>query len=381
MEDNDVWPRSLAGPAMQRAQRTAMATPPADGLPNVHTPEIRHGETASSALGDTLRRARERCGLTLEQVSRETKITRQHLEALERGTFINVPSGFYRRAQVRIYARAVGLDPALALAQLDHLLPEVPVVNRQPESEPDARRTPKPVLWPKRTLVAIGGVLAAVALGRAMGQWEPSRRSNPDPLSVPRPLEQHADDAPEPANAVTAAPQVSREESPSTAVMESAPATPAMVSRPDSAQTRPAADLAVGVGTSPAARTSPAAGTSPAVGASPAASTSRTGSVVARADASAAPTPERPGQQAVQPSEPRAVTPAQSGLVVTTVPAGARVTVNGVAWGVTPLTIRYLPTGDKRIRVSKDGFAAQERTIRLSEGRSATVDIQLQSTR
>jgi hypothetical protein len=68
-------------------------------------------------------------------------------------------------------------------------------------------------------------------------------------------------------------------------------------------------------------------------------------------------------------------------LVVTTAPTGARVTVNGIAWGVTPLTIRYLPTGDKRIRVSKDGFAAQERTVRLAEGRSTTVDIQLQIAR
>jgi hypothetical protein len=50
-------------------------------------------------------------------------------------------------------------------------------------------------------------------------------------------------------------------------------------------------------------------------------------------------------------------------LVITTQPAGARVTVNGVGWGTTPLTIRHLPPGEKRIRVSKAGYRSEERVI------------------
>jgi len=75
---------------------------------------------------------------------------------------------------------------------------------------------------------------------------------------------------------------------------------------------------------------------------------------------------------------PPAVTPkAPTGLVVTTEPAGARVTVNGIGWGTTPLVIRHLPPGDKRIRVSKDGYRAAERVLTLEEGRQQTVAIEL----
>ena len=64
-------------------------------------------------------------------------------------------------------------------------------------------------------------------------------------------------------------------------------------------------------------------------------------------------------------------------LVVATQPAGARVTVNGIGWGVTPVTIRHMPPGEKLVRVSKEGYASEERTLRLEQGRQQTLEIQL----
>jgi transcriptional regulator with XRE-family HTH domain len=58
-------------------------------------------------------------------------------------------------------------------------------------------------------------------------------------------------------------------------------------------------------------------------------------------------------------------------LMVTTQPPGARVTVNGIAWGVTPVTIRYLASGDKRIRVSLPGYETEDRVVNLGAGRLA----------
>ena len=88
-------------------------------------------------------------------------------------------------------------------------------------------------------------------------------------------------------------------------------------------------------------------------------------SIPARAEAAPAPAP------------PGAVTE----LIITTQPTGARVTVNGIGWGFSPIAIKHLTPGDKRIRVSKDGYGAAERVLALSEGRRQAVDIPLTTAR
>ena len=52
-------------------------------------------------------------------------------------------------------------------------------------------------------------------------------------------------------------------------------------------------------------------------------------------------------------------------------------TVDGIGWGVTPVTIRYLSPGNKRVRVSKEGYSAIERVVWVAEGQRNTTDIQL----
>ena len=56
------------------------------------------------------------------------------------------------------------------------------------------------------------------------------------------------------------------------------------------------------------------------------------------------------------------------GLIVETRPAGARVTVNGIGFGETPLRIPYLPFGTKRIRIIKEGYVSVERSVRVDAG-------------
>jgi hypothetical protein len=53
------------------------------------------------------------------------------------------------------------------------------------------------------------------------------------------------------------------------------------------------------------------------------------------------------------------------------------VTVDGIGWGSTPATIRFLPAGSKRIRVIKEGYGSEERVVNLVEGRRSTLDIPL----
>lgn len=69
------------------------------------------------------------------------------------------------------------------------------------------------------------------------------------------------------------------------------------------------------------------------------------------------------------PQPGRTAAPNDGRLVVVSDPPGANVTVNGIGWGVTPLTVRYLPFGEKRVRVTKDGYRAAEQVTRLAQER------------
>jgi hypothetical protein len=70
--------------------------------------------------------------------------------------------------------------------------------------------------------------------------------------------------------------------------------------------------------------------------------------------------------------------PVVSQLVVTSNPAGARVTVDGIGWGTTPVTIRHLSPGLKVIRVTMDGYVSQEREVRIGEDGIAAARVTLQ---
>jgi hypothetical protein len=58
-----------------------------------------------------LRRERERRHIALSSISANTKIRVGLFESLERGDVSRWPAGIYRRAIIRAYATAVGLDP------------------------------------------------------------------------------------------------------------------------------------------------------------------------------------------------------------------------------------------------------------------------------
>jgi hypothetical protein len=65
-------------------------------------------------------------------------------------------------------------------------------------------------------------------------------------------------------------------------------------------------------------------------------------------------------------------------LRITSEPSGALVTVNGVGWGPTPVTIRYMPFGRKLIRVTKPGYASGQRAFDfVPDRRVQSVRIQL----
>ena len=86
-----------------------------------------------------------------------------------------------------------------------------------------------------------------------------------------------------------------------------------------------------------------------------------------------------PAQTAVEPTLAPAPVAVVTQLVISTEPEGARITVNGIGWGSSPATIPYLEPGQKRIRVSKEGYAAVERVLQVEQGQRHVLNIRLES--
>lgn len=259
----------------------------------------------SAAFGDFLRHARERRGLTLQQISRETKIPFRHLNALEHGELAAVPEGIYRRAQIKAFAKTVGLDQNVALAELERAL-EASKPQRQP-----AGSTSGSSLTHKNRVLVVAGLIALSSLAvSALTFWS---RGTVSPVDV-QPLSRIA---PEVAAA------------PADVPVERA-----------SAETAPKVEVAPAIATQEIVTTSP-------------------------------PAPDE---------APVVSSTFQSGqLTIVTEPAGARVTINGMGRGTTPLTLENVPLGTHRIRVTLDGFVGQERTAQLGPtAATASVKISLQ---
>ncbi len=88
--------------------------------------------TGPEAFGLELRRARERKGLSLEEVSERTKVSVAHFAGLERADISRWPAGIFGRAFIRGYAGAVGLDPEELVAEFARVYPESPDGHRIP---------------------------------------------------------------------------------------------------------------------------------------------------------------------------------------------------------------------------------------------------------
>lgn len=71
------------------------------------------------SIGDTLAEARHQAGLTITQVSQQTRIREMIISAIEQGDFSPCGGDFYARGHIRSMAGAVGTDPAALLREYD----------------------------------------------------------------------------------------------------------------------------------------------------------------------------------------------------------------------------------------------------------------------
>src|SRR6266404_4856238 len=75
-----------------------------------------------SSLGDTLRRAREAQGLTLDEVAALTRINPKYLEAIEADRRELLPGSFFYRSFIHQYAGVLSLDIEPLDAEMDRIL-------------------------------------------------------------------------------------------------------------------------------------------------------------------------------------------------------------------------------------------------------------------
>lgn len=71
----------------------------------------------SIEIGSYLKEARQKLGLTLEQLQEMTKIQKSFIVAIEKGEFQKLPSPFYVRTYLRSYANCVKVEPHHILRQ------------------------------------------------------------------------------------------------------------------------------------------------------------------------------------------------------------------------------------------------------------------------
>jgi transcriptional regulator with XRE-family HTH domain len=71
----------------------------------------------SDGFGPRLRAERQRKGIALDAIANRTKINVALLEALERDDPSKWPSGIFRRAFIRAYAKEIGADPEATLRE------------------------------------------------------------------------------------------------------------------------------------------------------------------------------------------------------------------------------------------------------------------------
>ncbi len=139
-------------------------------------------------IGHKLREARERLGLTLNEVERITRIRVHYLEMLEKGQIESMPSIVQARGFLHNYAEFLGLNTA---AVLDDFAIELQSNFKRTKAKPDALTAPHPPTTRVRSrkprwlsvdlLVAVIGSLGVVTVliwggGRVMA----SLRQNPE---------------------------------------------------------------------------------------------------------------------------------------------------------------------------------------------------------
>jgi cytoskeletal protein RodZ len=157
------------------------------------------------SIGEILATARVESGLSIEDVSRETRIRGGLIQAIENDNFGPCGGDVYARGHIRSIAAIVGVDPRPLIAEYDraHGGEPQPVENPAPAFDPEvARRAERGrPNWTAAMAVALAVIclIAALQLVTRGGGGKPAALTGPSPTPASSP-------AAAPHTAVTPAP-------------------------------------------------------------------------------------------------------------------------------------------------------------------------------
>lgn len=127
------------------------------------------------SFGARLRQKREQQEIALGSIAEQTKIKLSLLEELERDDISHWPTGIFRRAFVRTYAHAIGLDPDVVVREFLQLHPDpAEVIEADLPVATSADGATNGARPPMRFKYLIGSALGALGFKAANGSRTPS---------------------------------------------------------------------------------------------------------------------------------------------------------------------------------------------------------------
>ena len=139
-----------------------------------------------SELGARLKEARQKKGLSLDDLEKVTKIQKRYLRGIEKGDYDIMPGKFYVRAFIKQYAEAVDIPPEQLFEEYRQEIPLAPEedipkqISRVQERRQKNKNSPKFLEHLPKILVALVVIAAIWLLWFLKGSNEPTQVSDPD---------------------------------------------------------------------------------------------------------------------------------------------------------------------------------------------------------
>jgi cytoskeletal protein RodZ len=143
-------------------QRPAERRPDERPAADTHTPAAETPADDRPSIGRALRQARIDADLTVDEISTSTRVRIPIVHAIEQDDFSRCGGDVYARGHIRTLARAVGLDPALLLAQYDEAHGGRPPAPTPAAPLFEAERIRSDVRRPNWTAAMVAAIVAVI---------------------------------------------------------------------------------------------------------------------------------------------------------------------------------------------------------------------------